>query len=476
MINIGLRRHVIVSLSTLFNTTEYLMQIETQHNNSEVHKSTTDLTRLMNDVLELAKKEGATNAAVAVNNDRGFSVDVRMGEVETVAFSEDKGVGLTVYIGQRKGGASSTDTSPAALELLAKAACDIARVSAEDPCFGLADKELMTKNHPDLDLFHPWDITPQHAIELALKCEAHALSLDKRITNSDGVSVSSYESHHGYANTYGGEGFIQSTRHSISCSLIAKDGEEMQRDYDYSIARNAHDLIDTDLIAQNAVERALSRLNSKQIATQTTPVIFSSRVSSGLFSSFISAISGSNLYRKNSFLLDSVGQQLFPEFIRIYEQPHLKGALGSSPFDSEGVPTRANVLVEKGCLQQYVLGSYSARKMGLKTTANGDGVHNLIIDPTTGDLAELLKTMNKGLLVTELMGQGINGITGDYSRGASGYWIEDGVIQFPVDEITIAGNLKEMFQMILAVGNDVNLNISTHCGSVLIEKMMVAGK
>ena len=452
------------------------MQIKTQHSNTEVHKSTTELTRLMNDVLELAKKEGATDAAVAVNNDRGFSVDVRMGEVETVAFSEDKGVGLSVYIGQRKGGASSTDTSPEALKLLVKAACDIARVSAEDPCFGLADKELMTKNHPELDLFHLWNVTPQQAIELALKCESHALSLDKRITNSDGVNVSSYESHHGYANTHGGAGFINSTRHSISCSVIAQDGKKMQRDYDYTTVRNAKDLVDIHLIAKNAVERALSRLGSKQIETQMTPVIFSSRVSSGLFSSFISAISGSNLYRKNSFLMDAIGQQIFPEFISIYEQPHLKGALGSSSFDSEGVPTRANVLVDKGRVKQYVLGSYSARRMGLKTTANSDGVHNLTIDANAGDLAELLKTMGKGLLVTELMGQGINGITGDYSRGASGYWVENGVIQFPVDEITIAGNLKEMFQMIRAVGNDINPNISTRCGSVLIEKMMVAGK
>ncbi len=452
------------------------MQIKPQHNNSEVHKSTKELTRLMNQVLEIARKEGATDAAVAVNNDRGFSVDVRMGEVETVAFSEDKGVGLTVYIGQQKGAASSTDTSPEALEALVRAACDIARVSAADPCFGLADKELMSKNHPDLDLYHSWNVTPQKAIEIALNCERHALSLDKRITNSDGVSVSSYESHHAYANTNGGEGYIYSTRHSISCSVIAKEGEEMQRDYDYTTVRNAKDLIDTDLIAQNAVERALSRLGSRQIETQVSPVIFSSRVSSGLISSFISAISGSNLYRKNSFLLDSVGQQIFPDFIRIYEQPHLPGALGSSPIDGEGVPTRPNILVENGRVVQYVLGSYSARRMGLKTTANSDGVHNLTVDSTAGSLSELLKTMGKGLLITELMGQGVNGITGDYSRGASGYWVENGEIQFPVDEITIAGNLKDMFKMILAVGNDINPNIPTRCGSILIEQMMVAGK
>lgn len=452
------------------------MQIKTQHNNSEVQKSTSELTRLMNEVLDLAKKEGATDATVVVNNDRGFSVDVRMGSVETVAFSEDKGVGLTVYIGQRKGGASSTDTSPEALHAMVKAACDIAAVSAEDPCFGLADKELMTSEHADLDLFHPWDINPQKAIEMALKCETYALSLDKRITNSDGVNVSSYESHHGFANTYGGSGFIHTTRHSLSCSLIATEGEAMQRDYDYTTVRNAKDLVDPHTIAKNAVERALSRLGAKQIATQKTPVIFSSRVSSGLFGSFLNAISGSNLYRKNTFLLDSIDQQVFPEFIRIYEQPYLPGALGSSPFDSEGVPTRPNVLVEKGRVKQYALGSYSARRMGLKTTANSDGVHNLTIDSTAGDLSDLLKKMGTGLLVTELMGQGINGITGDYSRGASGYWVENGEIQYPVDEITIAGNLKDMFLSILAVGNDVNPNISTRCGSVLLKEMMIAGK
>ncbi|MDR3443493.1 MAG: metalloprotease PmbA [Legionella sp.] len=452
------------------------MQIKTQHNNSEVHKSTSELTRLMNEVLDLAKKEGATDATVVVNNDRGFSVDVRMGSVETVAFSEDKGVGLTVYIGQRKGGASSTDTSPEALHAMVKAACDIAAVSAEDPCFGLADKELMTSEHADLDLFHPWDINPQKAIEMALKCETYALSLDKRITNSDGVNVSSYESHHGFVNTYGGSGFIHTTRHSLSCSLIATEGEAMQRDYDYTTVRNAKDLVDPRTIAKNAVERALSRLGAKQIATQKTPVIFSSRVSSGLFGSFLNAISGSNLYRKNTFLLDSIDQQVFPEFIRIYEQPYLLGALGSSSFDSEGVPTRPNVFVEKGRVKQYALGSYSARRMGLKTTANSDGVHNLTIDPTAGDLSDLLKKMGTGLLVTELMGQGINGITGDYSRGASGYWVENGDIQYPVDEITIAGNLKDMFLSILAVGNDVNPNISTRCGSVLLKEMMIAGK
>lgn len=451
------------------------MQTKLEHSNTLTHKSTTELTRLMREVLEIAKKEGASDAMVAVSNDRGFSVDVRMGEVETVAFSEDKGIGLTVYVGKRKGSASTTDTTPQALELMVKAACDIAHVSAEDPCFGLPDKELMTDKHADLDLYHPWDITPQQAIELAKICEKAALGLDLRIVNSDGVSVSSYESHHGFMNTAGGEGYIHCTRHSISCSVIAKEGEEMRRDYDWSTVRNANDLLAPELIAKNAVERALSRLGSRQIATQKVPVLFSSRVSSGLFSSFISAISGSNLYKKNSFLMDSIGEQVFPEFITVYEQPHLHNALGSSSFDSEGVPTRNNVFVEKGRVLQYVMGSYSARRMGLKTSANADGVHNLTIDPTAGDLESLLQLMDTGFLVTELMGQGINGITGDYSRGASGFWVEKGKIQYPVNEVTIAGNLKDMFHSILAVGNDVNPNIPTRCGSVLLAEMMVAG-
>lgn len=452
------------------------MQIKTQHNNSEVGKSTSEFTQLMDKVLHLAKKEGATDVFVGVSKDNGFSVDVRMKQVETVAFSEDKSVGLTVYFGQRKGGASSTDTSDAALELMVKAACDIAKVSAEDVCFGLADKELMTNQYADLDLYHPWDVSPEEAIDIALGCESAALSLDKRIVNSDGVNVSTFESHHAFANTAGGRGIIHSTRHSLSCSLIAKEKEEMQRDYEYSTVRNAKDLLDKQIIAEGAVRRALSRLSSRQVKTQTTPVVFSSRVSGGLFSSFINAISGSNLYKKNSFLQDSIGQQVFPEFITIYEQPHLLGALGSSPFDAEGVPTRPNRFVEDGRVVQYVMGSYSARRMGLKTTANADGVHNLTIDATDEDLASILKKMHTGLLVTELMGQGVNGITGDYSRGASGYWVEKGEIQFPVDEVTIAGNLKELFLGIEAVGKDINPNSATRCGSVLINKMMMAGK
>lgn len=460
----------------IIHTTDSYMQIKMQHSNTDTHKSTNELTQLMQDVLNLADKMGATDAAVAVNNDKGFSVDVRMGSVETVAFSEDKSVSVTVYVGQRKGSASSTDVSPQSLETVVKAAFEIAQVSAEDACFGLPEKELLKSEHPDLELFHPWDVNPEQAIELALSCERHALSLDERITNSDGVNVSSYEVHHGHANTRGGYGFIHSTRHSMSCSLIATEGDGMQRDYDYSTVRDANDLAAPEQIAKNAVKRALSRLGAKQISTQNTGIIFSSRVSSSLFGSFINAISGFNLYRKNSFLMDCIDQQIFPDFIRIYEQPFLKGALGSCTFDGEGVTTRDNVFVEKGKVLQYALGCYSARRMGLNTTANSDGVHNLTIDANKGSLEDMMKEMGTGLLVTELMGQGVNGLTGDYSRGASGYWIEEGVIQFPVDEITIAGNLKEMYQSIMGVGADINPNNSTRCGSVWIRSMMVAGK
>jgi len=451
------------------------MQTFPQNISSLKLKSTSELSLIMQKVLASARQHGASDASVAVNHDSGFSVDVRVGEVETVAFSEDKGVSVSVYIGHRKGGASSTDTSPAAIDAMVSAACDIARVSAADPCFGLADRELINNNYPDLELFHPWTLSPPAAIEMALACERQALAMDKRISNSDGVNLSTYTFSHGYANTHGCEGLVNSSRHSVSCSLIAKEGEMMQRDYDYTTACHHQDLLPLELLAESAVKRATSRLGARKIKTVKTPVVFSSRLSGGLFSSFIGAISGSNLYRKNSFLLDSLGQAIFPAGTHIYEQPHLLGGLSSAPFDGEGVLTRNNVFVEDGRLCQYVLGSYSARKLGLTTTANSGGVFNLTIDPTAGDLQAILTTMGNGLLVTELMGQGVNGLTGDYSRGATGFWVEGGKIAYPVEEITIAGNLKDMFQAIVAIGTDINPNVSTRCGSVLIADMMVAG-
>ncbi|MCX7117189.1 MAG: metalloprotease PmbA [Legionellales bacterium] len=447
-----------------------------QVSNRARSKSTKELSELMHDVLKRTRAAGATDTSVAVNHDTGFSIDVRMGEVETVAFSEDNAVSIVVYKGSRKGGASSTDLSPASLDDMISKAISIAEVSAADPCFGLADSHLMSAESLDLDLYHPWSITPSAAIELALECEKQALAYDPKISNSDGVNVSTYTFSHGYANSHGFLGIVDSSRHGISCSLIAKEGESMQRDYDYTTSRLATDLQSIESLASCAGRRAVSRLGARPIKTQKVPVLFSDRVSSGLLSAFIGAISGMNLYRKNSFLLDSIGLPLFPKNICIHDQPHVPRGLGSAAFDGEGVITRPNVWVQQGKICQYVLNSYSARKMGLQTSANSGGVFNLTIDPTAGDLQDLIKKMGRGLLVTELMGHGVNGLTGDYSRGASGFWVEGGEIQHPVDEVTVAGNLKEMFAAIAAVGNDWNPNLATRCGSLLIEEMMVAGQ
>jgi len=446
-----------------------------QDSNSLSQKSTTELQDIVQKVLSLAKAKGATDAATAANHDRGFSVDVRMGEVETVAFSEDKGVSVTVYVGQKKGSASGTDLTDESLKLLVDNAYEIALVSAEDPCFGLAESDILIKKSMDLDLYHPWNIEPLQAIEKAKTIEKAALAYDKRIVNSDGVHVSTYEFFHAYANSHGAIGTVSTTRQNLSCSLIAKDKKSMQRDYDYTTARQFSALTDDISLAESAALRTVNRLNARKIKTGNYPVVFSSRISSGLFSTFIGAISGSNLYRKSTFLLDSIGQKVFPDFVRVYEQPHIMGALGSGAFDDEGVMTRPNVMVDNGIVQQYVLGSYSARRMGLKTTANSGGVHNLTIDSTGEHLSDILKSMGTGLLVTELMGQGINLITGDYSRGASGFWVENGEIKFPVEEITIAGNLRDMFKNIRAIGCDINPNIATKVGSVLIDSMMIAG-
>lgn len=443
--------------------------------NSSTLKSTDELQDIMEKVLKLAKSQGVDEASVAINHDIGFAVDVRMGEVETVAFSEDQGVGVNVYIGQSKGSASSNDISDDALQGMLRAAIEIAEVSAHDPCFGLPDKDLFTNECKDLKLNFPWDLDPEQAIEMARYCESKALDLDKRITNSDGVSISTYNFSLGHANTYGFSNTLYSSRHSVSCSLLAEDAKGKQRDYDYTTSRDHTKLHNLDELAASTVERTVSRLGAKPIKTQKMPVIFSSRISSGLFASLMSAISGVNLYKKSTFLLDALHTQLFPDWVQVYEQPHLLSALGSSAFDSEGVPTRNNVFIKNGVLEEYVLNTYTARKLGLQTTANGGGVFNLTVDANVGSLADLIKKMDKGVLVTELMGQGVNILTGDYSRGASGFWIENGKIQHPVEEITIAGNLRHMFKNIVGIAADRNPNISTRCGSVLISEMMVAG-
>ncbi len=453
------------------------MKTLTQNNNRTALKSTEELRALMEDILTRAKKKGATDAAVGVSIDNGFSVDVRMGSVETVAFSEDKNLGITVFIGNAKGSASTSDTSSAALDAMVTAAYEIAKVSAPDPCFGLPEPEAKREGDLDLDLDHAWSITPTEAIEQALACEARALSLDAQIVNSDGVGISTYRFCVGHADTQGFVGLMHASRHNLSCSLIAKTSQtsQMQRDYDYTTARSPNDMISWEDLAKSAVARTVSRLGARKLKTQKAPVLFSSRLTGGFIGSFISAVSGSHLYRKNSFLLDSIGHSIFPEIVQMYERPWLLRGLGSALFDGEGVATRPNVIIEDGILQQYILSSYSARKLGLKTTANQGGVFNLTVDATAGDLADLLKQMDTGLFVTELMGQGVNILTGDYSRGASGFWVEKGEIQYPVEEITIAGNLKHMFQHIVSIGTDVNPNSATHCGSILIDEMMIAG-
>lgn len=430
---------------------------------------------LMQQVLVYAKFGGATEASVSLSQEEGFSVDVRMKTVDTLAFHDTRSIGVTVYVGKRQGSASTTDLSEQALKAMVSHAYDIASVSAEDECFGLADKDLVTHHFPDLELYSQWHISPEEAINLAIECETQALSLDNRITNSDGVNVSTYNMGGGFADTYGRIGWVDTTRHAMSCALVATEGNKMQRDYEYTLSRSPKYLTSIDILAQSALERVIARLNGTKIKTQRVPVVFSSRLSSGLMGSFISAISGSNLYRKNSFLLNCLNQEIFPKFISIFEQPHLLQGLGSSPFDSEGVLTRENVFVEEGRVRQYALGSYSARKLGLKTTANSGGVFNLTVSATHQDLNDILKEMDTGLFVTELMGQGVNIVTGDYSRGASGFWVQNGKIQYPVEEITIAGNLKSMFKDIVAVGADINLNSATKCGSVLIREMMIAG-
>ena len=434
------------------------------------------LQEMSETVLRLAKDAGASAAEAEVSLGFGQNVSVRMNETETIEYNRDKGVSVSVYFGQQKGHASTSDLSPQALKDTVAAACNIARYTAKDEFCGLADPALMAKNAPDLDLHHPWDISVDDAIALAKVCEAEARGVDARITNSEGASVSTYEGMFAYANSHGFNGGYASSRHSLSCSVIADDGNDnMQRDYWYSTARSADDLESAQYVGRLAGERTVRRLNSQRIKTAQVPVMFDASISSGLISHLISAISGGSLYRKSSFLLDSLGKQVMSPLVTIEEQPHLFRGLASSAFDNEGVATAPRTLVKDGVLQGYVLSSYSARKLGMQSTANAGGNHNLIVSHGDLDFNGMLKTMGTGLLVTELLGHGINMVTGDYSRGAAGFWIENGVIMHAVEEITIAGNLADMFKQIVAIGSDVLVQGSKQIGSVLIENMTVAG-
>ncbi len=436
-----------------------------------------ELSNIVSDALAQARKLGATQAEADVSLQKGLTTTVRLGEVETVEYQRDRGMGVTVYFGKRKGSASTADLSPRAVAETVEKACDIARYTAEDDCSGLADPEELARNIPDLDLDHPWDIAPEQAVECARISEAAGRAVDSRITNSEGATVGSHRGVRVYGNSLGFLGGFPSTSHSISCVLLAQADDDMQRDYWYSSARDAHDLESAEDIGRKAGVRAIARLKARKLATQKAPVLFAPEVARGLIGHFLGAIRGSSQYRKSSFLLGAAGQQVFPSFLELRERPHILKGLGSSPFDSDGVSTRDRDLVRDGVLQGYVLGSYSARKLGLKTTGNAGGTHNLLVESKNGGLPteELLKQLGTGLLVTELMGQGVNGVTGDYSRGASGFWVEKGVMTYPVHEITIAGNLKDMYKNIAAIGSDVDLRGSVRVGSILVSEMTIAG-
>ncbi len=433
------------------------------------------LSTLVASILAEAKQQGASSAEAGLSVDRGLSVSVRLGEVETIEHHRSQGLGVTVYFGQRKGTASSTDLSAQAVRETVAAACRIAKHAAADEFAGLPEAELLAKDFPDLDLYHPWVVEVEEAIELAKRCEDAARSFHPDITNSEGANLNTYQGLRVAGNSLGFLHGYPSSRHSISCSVIGGTGDNMQRDDWWTVARDAIDMEPAEVVGRKAAERTIRRLNGRSLSTRQCPVIFAAEVAGGLIGHFIGAIRGGNLYRKSTFLLDQLGKPVFPGFIHIHEQPHLRKALGSAPYDGEGVATHAHDIVKDGILESYVLSTYSARKLGMKTTGNAGGVHNLIIEPGVLDLPALLKKMGTGLFVNELMGQGVNIVTGDYSRGAGGFWVENGEIQYPVDEFTIAGNLKDMFMNIVAVGNDVDLRGNTRTGSILIEEMTIAG-
>ena len=441
---------------------------------TDVRDTLSDLAQFS---LDRAKFLGATAAEVEISTSLGQDVTVRLGVVETIEHNRDKGLGITVYLGQRRGNASTTDLSREAIERTVKAALAIAKYTAVDEFAGLADGSRLAKPpFTDLGLYYPWKLAVDDAIELGMRMEAAAFAVDKRINNSEGASVSTSESDFIYANSAGFIGGYPTTRHSASCTMIATSKQGMQRDYWYAVARDEQGLESAEAIGRRAGERTVARLDAKKIASCDVPVLFEAPVASGLIGSFVGAVSGSALYRKASFLQDSIGETVFSRNVSIREDPAIRGGLASSPFDAEGVTTLARDVVKDGVVQGYFLATYSARKLGMQSTGNAGGSHNLIVTPGELDFAGLIKKMDRGLVVTELMGQGVNNVTGDYSRGAAGYWVENGEIAYPVEEITIAGNMKQMFKDIVTVGNDELALGSKRVGSILLERMSVAGE
>lgn len=433
------------------------------------------LQGIVANLLDEAKKQGASQAEAGVHAQQGLDVTVRLGETETIEHTNDHGLGVTVYFGQRKGSANTTDLRPEATRETVAAACRIARHTEEDPAAGLADPELMAQEIPDLDLNHPWDVNAEQAAAIARECEDAARRFDPRIDNSEGASVHTQNSLFLYGNTHGFVGGYPTTRHSLSCAILASEGDEMQRDYWYSSSRLPEALDSAEAVGQEAARRTVARLGSRKLATTECPVIFKADVASGLLRALFGAIRGASLYRQASFLLDSLGEPIFPDWVNICEDPLKPRGLASAPFDNEGVATHANNIIESGVLRTYLLDSYSARKLGMHTTGHAGGVRNARIDNTGETLEQLMDRIQTGLIVTELMGHGSNLVTGDYSRGAAGFWVEDGEIAYPVSEITVAGNLRDMFCSLLAVGGDNNIPGSIDTGSWLIERMTVAG-
>lgn len=434
------------------------------------------LQPLLAQALDTARQNGATQAEASLSVSRGYSVSVRKGEVESLEFQNDRDLGITVYFGQRKGNAGTGDLSAHGIAEAVKAACAIASVTGEDDCSGLADADLMAREFPNLDLNHPWDLSADAAVDLARECEAAALAVDARITQSEGAGVSTHQGISLYANSHGFAGVRRGTQHSLSCAVIAAQGDEMQRDYWYSNARNAGDMLGVQAIGRKAGERSVARLGARKLGTRQAPVLLPPELARGFWGHFIGAISGGALYRKASFLLDQMDRPVFSPLVQLEQKPFIPRGASSAAYDSEGVATRERVLVEAGVLRGWLLGSYSARKLKLTTTGNAGGVFNLVVKPGTQDFNALVKDMQRGLIVTELMGSGVNGVTGDYSRGAAGFWVEHGEIAYPVQELTIAGNLREMFKGVQAIGNDVDTLASIRTGSVLLDGMTIAGE
>lgn len=425
--------------------------------------------------VEIATQAGAT-AEVAVTKVNGLSVSTRLKEVENVEFNNDGALGISVYLGQQKGNASTSDLSPASIKNAVESALAIAKYTSPDDCTGLAPKELMAFDAPDLDLYHPTEIDVDQAIQIALETESAALDYDKRIVNSNGASFNSHQGVRVYGNSHGMLQSYLSSRYSVSCSVLGGVDEQLESDYEYTVSRKFNELESAEWVGTNAAKKVISHLKPQKIVTQQSPVIFMNDVATGLISHLAAAISGGSLYRKNSFLLDHLGKQVLPHWFQISERPHLIGRLASTPFDSEGVRTSAKEIIENGVLQTYLLTSYSGKKMGMQSTGHAGGIHNWLVKPnTSGKLTALLRQMGTGLLVTDLMGQGVNMVTGDYSRGASGFWVENGEIQYPVSEITIAGDLKEMLRNIVAVADDVEHRSNIQTGSILLENMKISG-